>query len=43
MGSGACTVAGTILAYVIARYTCRTIAGLWTMALAITGVISKLA
>ncbi|KAH8668911.1 permease of the major facilitator superfamily [Xylariales sp. PMI_506] len=43
MGSGSAQVAGTFLALAIAKYTNRTIAALWTLGLAIIGVIMMLA
>ncbi|KIX03823.1 uncharacterized protein Z518_07376 [Rhinocladiella mackenziei CBS 650.93] len=43
MGSGGSQVAGTFLALIIARYTNRTIAGVYTLVLACTGVVMMLA
>ena len=39
MGSGACTVVGTILALYLAKFTGRTIAGCYTLCLSCIGVI----
>lgn len=43
MGSGGAQVAGTVLALFIAKRTNRTVGGIWTLALAIIGVIMMLA
>ena len=43
MGSGAATVVGTFLAMFIARYTSRTIAGIYTLILSCIGVSMMLA
>lgn len=42
MGSGAAQVAGTLLALFIAKHTNRMVGGLWTLGLAIIGVIMML-
>jgi len=39
MGSGACTVVGTIMALYLAKFTGRTIAGCYTLCLSCVGVI----
>ncbi len=43
MGSGGAQVFGTAVALVVAKYTNRTIAGVYTLVLACTGVIMMLA
>lgn len=39
MGSGAATVAGTVIALLLAKHTGRTIAGVYTLTLSCIGVI----
>ena len=43
MGSGAATVTGTVIAWFLAKYTGRTIAGCYTLCLSIVGVIMMFA
>ncbi|KAI0173746.1 permease of the major facilitator superfamily [Pestalotiopsis sp. NC0098] len=43
MGSGGAQVAGTVLALFICKHTNRTVGGIWTLVLAVTGVIMMLA
>ncbi|KAJ9157503.1 MFS general substrate transporter [Pleurostoma richardsiae] len=42
MAPGGAAVLGTFVALFVAKYTCRTIAGLWTLVLSCTGVIMML-